>query len=465
MGNAGNKKMDLHCFLEDHEGNYILIKKPVKLEHIGALVAQANDTIVFDNIVDYPEFRMVDQLFVNRKAQALVLGCQPNAVVKRLAEVLRTGPKRLKEVEAGSCQDRVFRGDEIDLTVLPVPLHTPLDPYPYTAGFAGQRHLDTGKLNQMFPRCGVLSRNEMVTSFVTPTANQILAKYRRQETSAVVIGAHPAWELACCYSYPHEDFCELELFEAITGETGEVIRCKTVDLVVPADASIIIEGLVSPTRMAQDGPNPGPNALFCPYVLQQPVFEVTAITMRADPIFRHVQTTPFTDHQEMPRLFHEAIIFERIRSMGLNVHDVHFPQGGAAQVVIIQLEAAMDGQVTDALMAALGAPWANMKMAIAVDPDIDIYDYRDMMYALSTRVDPSKHLTIINNARIWPFDPSATPVAGAFPDTEKTRLPAVVGKWGIDATKPVPYREEERKNYERAWPIGWGEIHLKDYLD
>jgi UbiD family decarboxylase len=106
-----------------------------------------------------------------------------------------------------------------------------------------------------------------------------------------------------------------------------------------------------------------------------------------------------------------------------------------------------------------------MKMAIAVDPDINIYDYRDIMYALSTRVDPSKHTTIINNARIWPFDPSATPVEGAFPHTQKTRLPSVVGKWAIDATKPVPYREEERKNYERAWPIGWGEVDLKDYLD
>jgi UbiD family decarboxylase len=106
-----------------------------------------------------------------------------------------------------------------------------------------------------------------------------------------------------------------------------------------------------------------------------------------------------------------------------------------------------------------------MKMAIAVDPDIDIYDYRDIMYALSTRVDPSRHVTIINNARIWPFDPSATPVAGAFPHTEKTRLPSIVGKWAIDATKPVPYRVQERRNYERAWPIGWGEVNLKDYLD
>lgn len=151
--------------------------------------------------------------------------------------------------------------------------------------------------------------------------------------------------------------------------------------------------------------------------------------------------------------------------MGLETHDVCFPNGGAAQVVILQVEPAMDGQVTDALMAALWGPWANIKMAIAVNPDIDIYDYRDVMYALATRVDPSKHVMIIHNARIWPFDPSATPVQGAFPHTGETRLPSVVGKWGIDATKAVSYRAEERKNFERAWPIGWGEIRLEDYLD
>jgi 4-hydroxy-3-polyprenylbenzoate decarboxylase len=104
----------------------------------------------------------------------------------------------------------------------------------------------------------------------------------------------------------------------------------------------------------------------------------------------------------MPRLFHEAIIFERIKSMGLEVHDVHFPSGGAAQVVIVQVEPATDGLVTDALLSALWGPWANIKMAIAVNPDIDIYDYRDMMYALATHVDPSKHVNIIHNARIGP---------------------------------------------------------------
>jgi 2,5-furandicarboxylate decarboxylase 1 len=460
--------MDLNAFLETHGDEFIRVRKPVRLEHVGALVAQAKDTILFENISGYPGFRLVDQLFVNRKAQARVLGCEPKGVVKRLADVIRKGPIPLKEAKSAPCQERVFTGNEVDLSMLPVVRHTQLDPYPYATGFAVHRDPATGAFNAMFPRSGVLNRNEMVTSYVTPTASKFLAGHKaagKKMPQAMVIGAHPAWELAACYSYPHEGWWELELFEAITGVVGEVVPCKTVDLVVPADASIVIEGYVDPGKTAQDGPNPGPNMIYCPYKMQMPVFEVTAITMRKDPVYRHHQVTPFTDHQEMPRLFHEAFIFERLRAMGLETHDVCFPNGGAAQVVILQVEPAVDGQVTDALMAALWGPWANIKMAIAVNTDIDIYDYRDVMYALATRVDPSKHVMIINNARIWPFDPSATPVQGAFPHTAETRLPSVVGKWGIDATKAVPYRVEERKNFERAWPIGWGEVSLRDYLD
>src|SRR5262249_19897949 len=195
----------------------------------------------------------------------------------------------------------------------------------------------------MFPRCGVLSRNEMVTSFVTPTANRILAHHRAAGTpmpQAIAIGTHPAWELCGCYSHPHDGWSELQLFEAITGRPGEVVRCKTVDLEVPADSSVVIEGYLHPTRTAQDGPSPGPTMLFTPYASQQPVFEVTAITTSRHPIYRHHQMTPFTDHQEMPRLFHEAILYERLRAIGLKVHDVHFPQGGGALSVIIQVEPA-----------------------------------------------------------------------------------------------------------------------------
>jgi 2,5-furandicarboxylate decarboxylase 1 len=461
-------KMDLHSFLEAHQSDFIHIRKPVKLDHVGALVGEADDTILFDHLEEYPGFRLVDQLFANRKAQARVLGCKPSEVVKRLTEVMREGPKPLKIVDDALCHERVFTGKDVDLGMLPIVRHTAKDAYPYATSLVTHRDPDTGKLNLMFPRCGVLSRNEMVASYVTSTANQFLAKHRAAGTlmpQAMAIGTHPAWELAACYSHLHDDWWEAELFETITGQVGEVTRCKTVDLLVPADASIVIEGYVNPNRMAADGPNPGPTGLFTPHIQQQPVFEVTAITMRKDPIYRHHQVTPFTDHQEMPRLFHEAILYERLRALGMKVHDVYFPQGGGALSVIIQVEPVMDGQVTDALLAVMGSPWMNTKMVIAVDPDINIYDYRDVYYALATRVDPSRDVITVNNARGVPFDPSARPVTGAFPSTEETRFPSVVGKWGVDATKAVPYRASERRNYERAWPIAWGEVRLQDYLD
>lgn len=358
-------------------------------------------------------------------------------------------------------------GEDVDLGQLPIVHHTDPDPYPYTTSFAIHRDPKSGAFNQMYPRCGVLAPNEMVTSFVTSTANRMLAEYREageKMPQAIVIGVDPAWELAGVYSHPHHDWWELELFEAIAGRPGEVVRCRTVDLVVPADASIVIEGLIDPTRTATDGPSPGPTMLFTPYADQQPVFEVTAITMRSNPIYRNHLMTPFTDHQEMPRLFHEAIIYERLQAMGVGVRDVHFPQGGGALSCIIQIEPTMDGQVTDALLAVMGSSWMNTKMVVAVDPDVDIYDYRDVYYALATRVDPSRDVITVPNARGNPFDPTARPVIGAFPHTAESRFPSVVGKWGIDASKPVPYRAE-RKDFERAWPPLWGQIDLNDYLE
>jgi 2,5-furandicarboxylate decarboxylase 1 len=459
--------IDLHSFLDTHRRHHLHVEKTVPLDHVPALTAEAEQTIVFDDIQDFPGWRLVDQLFVDRASQARVLGCAPTDVVAELSGVLQRGPRPLIEIDDAPCQEIVVEGEDVDLSTLPIVTHTDLDPYPYTTSFAIHRDPETGQGNQMFPRCGVLGGNEMVASFVTSTANRILGKYQaagEMMPQAIVIGAHPAWELAGCYSHPHDDWWELELFEAISGQPGEVVRCRTVDLVVPADASLVIEGYVDPDRRAPDGPSPGPTMLFTPRVSQQPVFVVTAITRRGDPIYRNHLMTPFTDHQEMPRLFHEAIIYERLSAMGVGIRDVHFPQGGGALLCVIQVEPRMDGQVTDALLSVMGSTWINTKMVVAVDPDIDIYDYRDLQYAMAVRVDPSRDVIVVPNTRGLPFDPTARPVIGAMPDTEQSRFPSVAARWGIDATKPVPYRPE-RADYERAWPKGWGEVSLADYVE
>lgn len=92
-------KMDLKTFLEDHQTEHIHISKPVQLKHVPALVAQAEDTIVFDQIEGFPQFRLVDQLFINRRAQARILGCKPSEVVKQLTEIIRKGPSPLRNVK------------------------------------------------------------------------------------------------------------------------------------------------------------------------------------------------------------------------------------------------------------------------------------------------------------------------------------------------------------------------------
>jgi 2,5-furandicarboxylate decarboxylase 1 len=458
----------LRDFLAEHFANFVHVKKPVPLNHVGAVTARVGRPILFEHLEEFAGWQLTDNLFVDRPAQARVLGCEATGVVPALAKVLAHGPRPLVEVDDAPCQTSVALGDDIDLSTIPIVTHTDQDPYPYTTGFAIHRDPVRGHFNQMFPRSGVLSSREMVSSFVTSTANRFLAEHRSAGTpmpQAIVIGAHPAWELAGVYSHPHDDWWELELFEAIAGRPGEVTRCRTVDLVVPADASVVIEGFVHPTRTAQDGPSPGPTMLYTPHASQQPVFEVTAITRRADPIYRNHQMTPWTDHQELPRLFHEAIIYERLRGIGVGIRDVHFAQGGGSLLCILQVDPTFDGQVVDALLSALGSPWLNMKMVVAVDPDIDIYDPRDIQFALATRVDPNTDVVIVRNGRGSPFDPSAHPVESAAPDVAQTRFPSIVGKWAIDATKPVRYRSAERANYERAWPVAWAEARIGDYLE
>jgi 2,5-furandicarboxylate decarboxylase 1 len=180
---------------------------------------------------------------------------------------------------------------------------------------------------------------------------------------------------------------------------------------------------------------------------------VTAITTRRDAIYRNVMVTPFTDHQELPRLFHEAIIYRRLLDMGADVHDVVFPAFGGAVSCVVQMTPKYEGEVNDVLLAVMGSPWLNNKMVVAVDADVDPYNAEEVYWAIATRVDPSRQIFVVPNARGNPMDPSTTPVPGGK---------RIVGKWAIDATKPTPHRKLERE-FLKAMPKHWGEVSLKDY--
>src|SRR4029078_11967424 len=157
-------------------------------------------------------------------------------------------------------------------------------------------------------------------------------------------------------------------------------------------------------------------------------FKVTPFPLRGPrPTYRTHQTTPATDHQTLPRLCHEAVLYNRLTEIGLDVKDVRFPPWGAALSCILQFNYPREGFVNDALMTAMGAPWLNTKMVVAVSPDTDLDDPGDVSHAIETRGGPSRDIVIVGNTRGSPYDPSAKPIEGQHPWR-------TVGKIGIYAT-------------------------------
>ena len=110
------------------------------------------------------------------------------------------------------------------------------------------------------------------------------------------------------------------------------------------------------------------------------------------------------------------------------------------------------------LMAALGARWPNAKLAIAIDTDVDIGKAEDLVWSISTRVDPTMDVFVVPGAKGHPVDRSARETAGGPRNV-------VTGKWGIDATRPPLTRQKEREKFTRTLPPNHTSARLQDYLD
>lgn len=128
---------------------------------------------------------------------------------------------------------------------------------------------------------------------------------------AIVIGLHPAYEIAACYTGKVEQD-ELDLAAVLLNEPVDLVRCATIDMEVPAHAESVIEGRVLSGVREDEGPF-GEVTNYTAGQGKNPVFEVTAITTRRDPIYRHIQATRFTDHQVLGALPVEAGMFNRLR--------------------------------------------------------------------------------------------------------------------------------------------------------
>ena len=449
----------LRTYLKEIEGDINIIQREVDpLTQVGDLICQSKKAILFQKVKGYPNWRICDLLVRDRKSQARALRTTPDRVIPHLAEQLAKGKGKVTLVPTGPVKEKIVKGGEVDLTKIPFCVHSPKDVGPYLgSGMCVTKDPETGAQNVAFHRMQIKGRDHTAFHLSSPHNAAVYRKYQAMKKPmpmAVVIGHHPCYEIVTGFSGDHGGYSEHEMVGSLLDETVELVKCETVDLEVPAEAEIVLEGEVPPDVMEDEGPF-GEGMLYYSKVGKRPILKIKAISMREDAIFRQINATPFTDHQILAVLTSEAQLFTHLKKR-FNVHDVFTPPWSGLNTVI-QITAHTEQEVRDALLATIFTPPAIRKIAIAVDEDIDIYDAQDLFYALATRVNPATDIVIIEGTSGFPMDPSTKQI---YPG----EIFRVGSKMMIDATKAPLMRGEERERFERVNPKGWGKSFLEDFL-
>jgi 2,5-furandicarboxylate decarboxylase 1 len=458
----------LRSYLEDLGDRLIEIDEEVDpVRQVGILSSESRHPYLLNNLKGFPGWRLCDCLLINRELQALALGTSPDKVPQHLCErMFKHGPGKSVMVSDGPCKEVKLIGVAADVTKLPIAIHSVGDAGRYIgSGITITKDPETGLRNEAMIRA-LVKEPRRVPFWMAARHNwaHYLKYQERGEPMpmAYAIGLHPAYEILVNYSGQHDGWDELELGAGVLGETIEMVPCETIDLEVPALAEIIIEGIVRPNVREQEGP-------FGEFTCYRqgaegpaPVWEITAITHRKNPIFRHIQSTHFTDHQVLVSLPMEATLMNRLRDVQgkTDIHEVYIPTWVTMFTVIIQMTARWDGQARDVLLAALSSPNLHPKIVIAVDQDVNIHDPKEIFWAISTRVNPERDVIIIPHERIHPLDISVPRVD----NHGEVTVMRVGGKMAIDATKPPLWRMKEREAFERVEHSGAGDHTLDEIL-
>jgi 4-hydroxy-3-polyprenylbenzoate decarboxylase len=349
-------------------------------------------------------------------------------------------------------QEVVLKGDDIDLTKLPIQTCWPGEPAPLitwplvvTKGPSDAREDD---YNLGIYRMQVLGKDKTIMRWLAHRGGaqhhrRWKAEGKREPLPAcAVIGADPGTILAAVTPVP-DTLSEYQFAGLLRGAKLDLVPAKTVPLMVPAHAEIVLEGYVHLDEYADEGPY-GDHTGYYNSVEKFPVFQVTAITMRKDPIYLSTFTGRPPDE---PSVLGEAlneVFIPLLQQQFPEIVDFWLPPEGCSyRIAVVSMKKAYAGHAKRVMMGV----WSYLrqfmytKWVIVVDDDIDARDWKDVMWALSTRMDPARDITLIENTPIDYLD-FASPESG------------LGSKIGLDATNkwpPETHREwGEKLGMDRA---------------
>lgn len=433
--------------LESH-GQLARIDRPLDLVHeladVAATLARTGGPAPLFTQVQGSPWPIFTNAVTNQKTAALALGCTEDRVIEVMEHALDPAhglaPVR---VAAAAWQENVLRGDEVDVGRLPLPTHSRGDGGAFITGgvtitkdpASGRGNLSYNRMLRLGPRTFGFNLNEWrhVGMFMKSRPDP-LAPF----PAAIAIGLDPAITIAAGVRTEAD---ELTLAGAIRGEGVRVARGVTVDVDIPAEAEIVVEGLIRPAERQPEGPL----AEFHGYhgeLWNSPTFEVTAIGWRTDPIFQTI-IPGWYEHIYIGNVLPREPLLRRFVRHIEKTANVHIPPYGNGFLAVVQIKRDNPGQPKNLAMAAMAAH-INIRNVIVVDDDVDIYDPADVLWALTNRVDWTRDIFIAPEAQGHEMDPVANQ-RGVGP------------KLGIDAT----YKRERREYGQR---VRYAIVDLNQYL-
>ncbi len=450
----------------------------VRLQFRG-LPESERKAFLFSNVVDgsgrkYDAPVVVGLVAGSRDIYALGMQCAPDEI-DATWKLAQTNPVKPRTVETGPAQEVVtYRedfGDDGGLAALPIPISTPgFDNAPYTtASHWVTVDPDTGQHNVGNYR-GQIKSADRIGCFNGGVQHLRLhwEKYRKlgkPMPAAVVIGVPPSISYTAVSKIP-EGVEEYEVAGGIAGAPVELVRCKTNDLLVPAQAEIVIEGVIPTDQLEPEGPF----GEFVGYVAKSEMaffMDVHCITHRADPIYvSFISQYPPSESSMLRKVAREGILFKQFTAdAGFdNVKAVVIHESTSSWgVIVVQVADPEPGQGFKMLDAFLDKMEQFGKLLILVDEDIDPHNLESVMWAASFRMQPDRDTRIVT-IKEQPLDPSV-----AAPSSDEARDVRRTGESRskllfIDATRKWAYSPTSlprQEHMERAVAL-WEELGLPD---
>ena len=375
--------------------------------------------------------------------------------VPMFKQALNMPPKR---VSKAPCQQVVISGDDVDLTQLPIQHCWPGDVAPLvTWGLTITKGPNQKRQNLGIYRQQLLGKNKLIMRWLAHRGGALDYKDFQEKHPgerypvSVALGSDPVTILGAVTPVP-DAMSEYAFAGLLRGERTEVIKSISNDLDVPAHSEIILEGYLEPGEEADEGPY-GDHTGYYNEVERFPVFTVTHVTMRKDAIYHSTYTGRPPDEPAMLGVALNEVFVPILKKQYPEIEDFYLPPEGCSyRMAVITIKKQYPGHAKRVMMGAWSflRQFMYTKFIIICDDDVNARDWNDVIWALTTRVDPSRDTLMVDNTPIDYLD-FASPVAG------------LGSKMGIDATnkwpgetdrewgEPIVMDEEVKRRVDERW--------------